>query len=219
MSIRNILFTVSVFFLLSSCDFVTKAYKETFDKQQTGDTDAPSENNEDVHEHPKLQDVRASRTAVEDINLLADAEKLGAVQQQLQRMFPEKTLSIFPPHIYFETARIRLQLVDPDIPENIDWYYYKAETDAWQKEEPVKTSVRDRRKPIQLDAIKFGTANSVYDQVIKKSAEIEGAKAPTTVYFSFHVPVWNWNARIVGSRSDYEFKADIDGKEIEFKRQ
>lgn len=220
MRIRNILFTVSVSCLLFSCEFVTKAYKETFNEQQVADDQSHAEDTGDKREHAAIRDRKdPEETAIQEINLLEDAEKLDAAQQQLQAMFPGKDLAVFPPHIYFEANRIRLQLVDPDIPENVDWYYYKTDTDAWQKEEPVKTSVRDRREPIPFDAVKFRIASNVYHQIAEKSAEIEGAEAPTTIYFSFHLPVWNWNARIIGSRSDYDFKADKDGKEIEFKRQ
>jgi len=226
MRLRNVLFTVSFSFLLFSCDFVTKAYKETFKGQEEDKKNQEvNENNilsESDDEMIRQQEQRISEdltSTIEEINLFEDAEKLDQIQQQLQAMFPEKSLEIFPPHIYFETKRIRLQLIDPDIPENIDWYYYRAETDTWQKEEPVKTRANDRRRPIPLNTIKFNTTNNIYHQLIEKSDDIEGAEVPSTIYFSFHVPVWNWNARITGSRADYNFKADKDGKEIEFNRQ
>lgn len=215
---RNILFIIGFSFLLFSCDAITQAYKETFGLQDDSKKNrkvtignTSSENGSD-----KQEDVISDHKVV---NLLEDAEKLDQIQQQLQALFPEKSLMIFPPHIYVETNRIRLRLVDPDIPENIDWYYYRADTDAWQKEEPVKTSVHDRSKPILLDNIQFGTAHHVYRQLIQKTQGIEGAELPSTIYFSFHVPVWNWNARIRGSRADYNFKADKEGKEIEFSKQ
>lgn len=133
-------------------------------------------------------------------------------------MFPEKSLEIFPPHIYFDTERIRLQLVDPDITENVDWYYYMAETESWEKEDPVKIRIHEQRNSIPLEAIQFSTANAIYRQLIEKAASVEGAEAPTSLNFSFHLPEWNWNARIYGSRADYDFEANKDGEEIAFKR-
>ena len=218
---RNIFFIVGILFLVSSCDFVSKAYKETFEESQNSRKEVQANDYSGVDEETMVVelDMDSIEAPTEHINLLENAAELTAVQQQLQAMFPGKHLSVFPPHIYFENSRIRLQLVDPDIPENVDWYYYTTESGVWERQDPVKTSAHIKRTPVNLDALKFSTASKVYQKVIEKAAVIEGAENPTTVYFTFHVPIWNWNARIVGSRSDYNFKADKEGNEIEFKKQ
>lgn len=145
-------------------------------------------------------------------------EKLDEIQAQLQEMFPGKSLQIRPPHIYFETDRIRLQLVDPEIPENVDWYYYLAKTDSWKKESPIKLRASELIESMPLNDITFGTASQVYQQVLEKTETIEGAEIPTSIYFSFHVSPRNWNAQIRGSRADYNYEADVNGNELKFKR-
>jgi len=146
MKIRNVLCIAGFSFLLCSCDFVMNAYKETFyhpdetvEDQGANEDEAFSESGGERRRRAAGSTIQNTPPVVEEINLLEDAAKLDEVQQRLQGMFPEKSLEIFPPHIYFETKRIRLQLVDPNIPGNIDWYYYRADTDAWEKEDPVKT--------------------------------------------------------------------------------
>lgn len=222
MNLKNILSLTGISVLLFSCDFTTKAYQETFKEQELPKADSvpTDKENKSIFELVSDASDNTEPAAVkEEINLLKDAKKLGQIQLQLQDMFPAKELFVFPPHIYFESDRIRLQLVDPDIPDNIDWYYYQTKTKTWQKEEPVKTHMHLKRTPVPLNVIKFSTAADIYDQLAEKVQAVEGAKIPSTVYFSFHVPVWNWNARITGSRADYDFKADKEGQEIEFKRQ
>lgn len=216
MKLYKILFAVMLSFLLASCDFVANAYKETFQDQKRTEVDTVANT---VAVTADLGEQKEEIPAVEPINILEDAEKLAEVQEKLQAMFPGKPLSIYPPHIYFDTDRIRLQVLDPNIQDNIDWYYYNAETDAWEKKEPVKTSVRIVREPIPLAAVQFSTAHRVYRQVVEKATEVEGAEIPGSIYFSFNVPKWNWNARIAGSRADYAFTADKDGKQMAFKKQ
>ncbi|MBD1431622.1 hypothetical protein H8B06_02195 [Sphingobacterium sp. DN00404] len=216
MKLYKILFAVMLSFLLASCDFVANAYKETFQDQQHTEVDTVANT---VAVTADFGEQKEEIPAVEPINILEDAEKLAEVQEKLQAMFPGKPLSIYPPHIYFDTDRIRLQVLDPNIQDNIDWYYYNAEADVWEKKEPVKTSVRIVREPIPLAAVQFSTAHRVYRQVLDKVTEVEGAEVPSSVYFTFNVPQWNWNARIVGTRADYAFKADKNGKQLEFKKQ
>lgn len=216
MRLHRIALSVGLLLLLTSCDFISTAYEETF--RTEGDT-----------EEGLSPDSTASTGAVGaaeevtpetvPVNILKDARKLDDIQEKLQAMFPGKPVSICPPHIYFNTDRIRVQVVDPDVPENVDWYHYDAETDRWEKKDPVKTSARIVRKPIPLTAVKFSTANSVYRQIAEKAAEIEGADTPTSLYFSFNTAKWNWNARIEGSRADYTFTADKDGRPTAFKKQ
>lgn len=203
-------------FLLSSCDFVQQAYKETFNQQDnsaTGDKEAGTNSGPS-----RYADETESESIPEKINLFEAGEELDAIQQQLQDMFPGKSLKVFPPHIYFQPERIRLQLVDPEIPENVDWYYYEAETGEWSKEEPIKISSTIHVEPMALDEVKFSTLTPVYKQILEKSKTVEGAEVPTAIYFSFHVKEWNWNTRIYGSRADYDFRADIDGNELSFER-
>ncbi|MBD1421970.1 hypothetical protein [Sphingobacterium chuzhouense] len=216
MKLHYLLLAGSLSLSLTSCDFVSTAYKETF--QIKNDTTVDTMADSILHAMTGAATQQAIETA-EQVNILEDATKLDQLQEKLQAMFPGKPLSIYPPHIYFDTDRIRLQVLDPDTPENIDWYYYNAETDAWEKKEPVKTSVRIVREPIPLAAVQFSTAHRVYRQVVEKATEVEGAEIPGSIYFSFNVPKWNWNARIAGSRADYAFTADKDGKQMAFKKQ
>ena len=223
---------------LTSCHYVNQAYRETFDlpaadtqpstSDQQGAVGGEWEQIEsgdlefDHSEEQAGQDEEEVTEIVEPapvINLLEEPEQLLKAKESLQALFPEKSLQIYPPHIYFEDDRIRLQLLDPDIPGNIDWYYYHTADSAWHKEEPVKTSVHIKRIPIALDAIPFEVAQVVYEQLKVKSEEIEGAELPTTVYFTINRKPWYWHTDIRGSRSDYAFETDVNGKEKSFKRR
>lgn len=223
MKLKLIFPLVAISFSLFSCDYVEKAYHETFGEQSKSndednhvdeENDVVSESIDKALENFFQEDVQPE----EEINLLEQPEKLDKIQAQLQEMFPGKSLQIRPPHIYFETDRIRLQLVDPEIPENVDWYYYQTKTDSWTKESPIKLRASELIKSIPLNDITFSTASKVYRQVLEKTETIEGAEIPTSIYFSFHISPRNWNTRIRGSRADYNYKADVHGNEMEFKR-
>lgn len=224
MNTRNILIIVGFSALLSSCDFVTKAYKETFDKDKqdhirSEDNNSPDEDRPESYTTNDIaKDEKASTPTLLEINLLNDAEKLAQAQQQLEAMFPGKNLLVYAPHISFSKTGIRLGLIDPDVSENIDRYSYETKTGSWQKNEPVKTRANQKIKVIPLRSIQFKTANSVYQQAINKSADIEGAIIPANIFFTFNTDTWNWNCRIEGSRSDYELRTDKDGKVTTFKR-
>lgn len=105
-----------------------------------------------------------------------------------------------------------------NIPEYIDWYSYSTETGKWEKGDPVKTSVRDKKIAIPLKSVNFSTAHLVYQQIMQKSTQIEGAVIPSNISFMFNVDEWYWSSRIEGRRSDYDFKTDKEGKEIKFER-
>ena len=214
MKIKTRFFFYSLPFLLISCDFVKQAYNETFGKETNETTTETHSETTKTEKNPET-----SSTASKEVNLLESPSELTKIQQELKAMFPGKTLKIYPPHIYFEEQRVRLQLINPDNTNEIDWYYYQAKTASWQKEDPVKLSTHFERNPILLDEIDFSMANNFYQQINTKAASVEGAKPITTVYFTFNLPQWNWNARIYGSRADYDFKTDKNGKEIEFEQQ
>ena len=217
---------------LTSCHYVNQAYRETFDlpaeetqpstsdqqgavggeweQIESGDLEFDhSEEQVGQNEEEVAEIVEPARV----INLLEDPEQLRKAKESLQALFPEKSLKIYPPHIYFEDDRIRLQLLDPDIPGNIDWYYYQTADSSWHKEEPVKTSVHIQRNPIALSQVDFRVAPRILEQLKVKAEEIEGAELPTTVYFTFNRSPWYWHGDIRGARSDYDFEADVNGKE------
>lgn len=205
MRFKNVLLIVSLIFLHFSCDKISQAYKETFDL---------------VYKSIEAKEVDSNVKVMkaDKYNLLEDSLKLAEIQEQLKSKFPDKVLNVYPPHIYFENDRVRLQLADPDIPGNIDWYYYELEVGDWEKKDPVKSRARDTKEPISIDEFYFSAAQAVYRQLIEKSKEIEGAEKPTSITFSFHVTPWNWSAIIRGTRSDYQFKADKEGRQMSFEK-
>ena len=218
MKLNSILIIVIISFSMNSCESITQAYNETFAKEEVEQN--LDENLDEITSESEFENLREieSKSAAKEINLFESAENLEKIQAQLQEMFPGKDLKVNPPHIYFEKERIRLQLIDPKIPENVDWYHYEAKTSEWKKENPVKTNTHVQFNPVSLDQFKFETANKVYLQTLEKVESIEGGEIPSTIYFSFHQKDWNWNTRIYGSRSDYDFKTDENGNELEFNR-
>lgn len=118
MNIRNVLIIVGVVVLLSSCDFATKAYKETFDNTKSANerSDEKSSSFESKHESYTVNsttvEVKTSSSTITDKNLLGNAQELAQAQKKLEEMFPKKVVSIYPPSIYFNLTGIRLQLVD-----------------------------------------------------------------------------------------------------------
>ena len=217
MKLNSILIIVIISFSMNSCESVTQAYNETFGNEEKVESNLEENFDEITSESENLREIE-SKSIVKEINLFENAENLEKIQAQLQDMFPGKDLKVNPPHIYFEQERIRLQLIDPEISENIDWYHYEGKTSEWKKGNPVKTNTHMPFTPVSLDEFKFETANKVYLEILKKLETIEGGEFPSTIYFSFHQKKWNWNARIYGSRSDYDFKTDENGNELEFNR-
>jgi|GEM_PF-1986129 len=224
MKFKPILITIIVLFSMISCDMITQAYNETFANEEKAEENTDENFDENLDEKTKamiksgILEKADSKPIAKEVNLFESAGNLEKIQAQLQDMFPGKDLKVNPPHIYFEKEQIRLQLIDPEISENIDWYHYEGKTSEWKKGNPVKTNAHMPFTPVSLDEFKFETANKVYLEILKKLETIEGGEFPSTLYFSFHQKKWNWNARIYGSRSDYDFKTDVNGNELEFKR-
>ena len=220
MRIRAFLYPVCLTFLLSSCDYINQAYKETFDISEERPGTRPNVDIADDYEDAFSNlEEELQEDVPQVINLFEAGDKLDTIQQQLQDMFPGKSVQVYPPHIYFQPKEIRLQLVDPDIADNIDWYSYKAETGAWSKGDPVKISMSRISDNLPLEAVRFSVLTPVYHQLLEKTETVEGGEIPSNIYFSFHVKPWNWNAWIYGSRADYNFETDIDGKELVFERR
>lgn len=219
MKLTYFFFLVSFSLSFVSCDFVSQAYNETFSLEKEEDSTIDSTQSNHSKMDDDLVQSNFDEKITEPTNLLNNKEGLLDIQQKLVEMFPDKSLKIYPPHIYFGKERIRLQLVNPADEGEVDWYFYHAKTGLWEKEDPVKITRHSKREPILLSEVDFGMANNVYLQVKEKTPSIEGAKPISTIYFSFNIPQWNWNTTIYGSRSDYTFRADKSGKEIFFKQR
>ena len=195
----------------TSCNQLNQAFRETFEldnpkKEITGkhalqEDNVKANNMTDGDSELELEDYGHEIVEIEksthEVNLFEDEKQLVRAKQRLQDLFPGKSLRIYPPHIYFEKDRIRLIMVDPNIPENIDWYYYHVADGSWSREEPVKTSIHTKRNSVAFDKMDFSIATQVYHQVKVKSELVEGAKLPTTIYLTINQNPWSWNANIL----------------------
>ena len=134
------------FLTFTSCHHITQAYRETFDLEDSESGDLTTDYSEfqepGFSEADDQELAEQSKDEENKFNLLSDPEHLVLIRKRLQDLFPEKILQVQAPHVYFEEDRIRLELVDPNIPENIDWYIYTESEGRWHKGQPIKTSKR-----------------------------------------------------------------------------
>lgn len=176
---------------------------------------------EEYLEEDKQQElIIKAREAIKKNSLFSSGDKLNEIQLKLTEMFPDEELRVFGYYIYFEYDRIRLSLVDPFNPENVDDYYYRENTRAWTKEQPVKLRAADKplEDSISLSDINFSDISRIYGIINEKSKDIEGAELVEYIYLRMENGNYFWKALINGARSDYDLEVEHEGDIIIFKK-
>lgn len=233
-----IAFLIGGLFSVTSCDEIKKAYNDTFKETSAqseleqiykGNT-APlvvteKKSAEDLYnEALKLLQEKELGDALETMvnelkeapkNFLADPERLKAIQQELQNLFPNKPLQISGSTVMIMNNMVRLDLADPDHPENVDTYIYQKVKNEykWVKGDPVKLSLSSEKPQPLVD---LSTAHKVFLLAKEKMKTIEGATIPTNVYYYLHNQ--KWQTTIDAARADYTLQTDTNGNLTKFEK-
>lgn len=209
--------------LMTACTPISQTFRDTFKEQEP---DVPTkETSTTLNEEDKKVDidgVTEREEVPEPINFLSDSAALAKAQQQLLELpqFQNKDLNFYSSIHFYGDGRVNIQLQDPDNLEYVDAYGYRD--GRWGKPQAVRISVQTdlHRSLAPLDAIKFTSVAAIFNQIVAKSQDIEGAEEVTHIYF-VHSPVFGkkeWYASVTGTREHYSIRADIEGKKVSFQQ-
>ncbi|WP_288763371.1 hypothetical protein [uncultured Weeksella sp.] len=173
-----------------------------------------------LQEYKEINFVEPMKNRINELkeapkNFLADPDKLKAIQQELQDLFPNKQLQISGGAIMINQNMVYLDLVDPENPEYVDNYTYRKVKNEfkWVKGDPVKSHrISKKTQPI----VDFSTANKLFLVAKEKMKTIEGANKPKNVYYYLHNQ--KWQTTIDAAREDYIVQTDTNGNLTEFKK-
>ncbi|WP_316802834.1 hypothetical protein [Pedobacter nototheniae] len=145
-------------------------------------------------------------------------EKAEAALKQLPQ-YAGKEIFIYKLAHFRDNGSIEIKLQHPKNPKYVDNYTYK--NGKWSEPEPEQLSVRDNIQSnlISLNNISFTSAARVNKTYNEKTAEIEGAKPTTSVYFYVRNGTVKWYpSSISGSRERYSIEFNSNGSLKSFNR-
>ena len=159
--------------------------------------------------------------------LLTDAKALQAAEDSLKALpqFKGKPLNVFQNIQFYggDTARIEIDIQDPEKPDNIDHYTYQD--GKWSEPQPVQISGGGDMKAnvTELDKIKFATVAEIAKTWGEKAKEVEAGDTELD-FVSFQLWVPNQTRRWITSdietpRAKASAEFNQDGSLKEFKKQ
>lgn len=182
--------------------------------------------NQSTEDQGKVTEVEIPGKAEEEKgNFLYSAERLKKAQEDLKNLpqFKGKEFNVFQTVHFYDRGLIKLEIQDPEKPENID--HYKYEKGKWYDPQPVQISgggnINDNVTPMK--DIDFTIVAKYAEIWSEKAKDIEGAENSEVdhVYFSLWVPnqTRSWNgSNIKGARAGYTLKLKLDGSIESFKK-
>lgn len=162
------------------------------------------------------------------VNLLRDAQALQAAEDALKALpqFGGKPLNVFQNvHFYGGSydSKIKINIQDPNNPENIDHYIYK--NGQWSEPQPVKLSGDGDMSAnvTPLDQIKFATVAEIAKVWHEKAVEVQAKETEADhIYFSLtvHLQKRSWEtSNIETDRAEYSLDFDQNGKLLDFSKR
>lgn len=231
---------------LNSCDYVKKAVEETFNNQEDSQENlkdtfhnpfssklrAQNQTIEKYREliqglYPTLDSLKFDYTMAmltheiekwnrTEISLLFQPERLDEIQAELYTVLNTEDILLYSSPLFVEHQRVRLPIVNPSNPNEVDWYWYESKTGKWAKKDPVKLTSRDLQNmegnSYPLATIKLRTAHQVLYEVINRFDEIGFIELPSSVTYYSHPHKQYWTISLRGDRSDYSLETDSQGK-------
>lgn len=239
---------VTVVFTFTSCDQVKEAYQETFRTTKNTDKKSKEvfynpfnsvkktqartldQYRKLLHtKYPDLDSVNIDRTikmvtdAVEkwnqtEVSLLFQPDTLDKIQAELYTELHTENVQLYASALFVEHQRVRLPIVNPSNPNEVDWYWYETQTGKWTKKEPVKQTkiakLATKEKGYPLASIKLRTASQVLYEVMKRLDEVGTIELPSSVTYFSHPHKPYWTISLKGDRADYTLETDPQGKFI-----
>lgn len=167
-------------------------------------------------------DVRTSLNREGEIMppIFYDPQRLREAQESLYSFMGTDELYIYSTYIYFERHRIRLSLLNPNNPSEVDDYYYRTETEEWTKEDPVRLSVKDldsmEEEISPIKEVDFGMAHKLFLEVLSRAGGLDGVEPLTVIYYRHK---WGqWGASINSERVDYSIQMNDNG-DVKFEQK
>lgn len=231
---------------LNSCDYVKKAVDETFKNTERTQENAKDTfhnpfssklraQNQTIEKYrelirelyPTLDSIKFDYTMAmltheiekwnrSEISLLFKPDKLDEIQAELYTVLNTKDVLLYSSPLFIEHQRVRLPVINPLNPNEIDWYWYETKTEKWTKKEPVRLSRRDlesiEKDSYPLASIKLRTAHQVLYEVIHRFDEIGLIELPSSVTYYSHPRKQYWTISLRGDRADYSLETDSQGK-------
>lgn len=221
--------TILLILFSFGCKQISKTVEETFSPKDTivpkkavepqADTTMHANFSITIETHSTTHTVK--HTKAPRSNFLTKESWLNKAEAALKALpqYAGKEIFIYSSIHFYNDGSIHAMLQHPEDPRYIDKYEYR--NGVWSAPEPQQVSVRDHidSRLVSLSKIRFITAAKIARIYNEKAAEVEGAKATTSVYIS----IWDNEARwlpttINGSRERYSIKFDKDGELKGFER-
>lgn len=163
---------------------------------------------------------------------LADAAALQKAEDTLNALpqFEGKPLSAFQNVNFYDgegsTARIEVDIQDPNNEKNVDHYTYDADTGTWSEPQPVQISgdgdMSGNLTP--LTDMKFADIANVVIPMWHEKAAVESFEpneaSPSLVTMALFVPNQDrfWQTSMENERSSYFLRVNLDGSLKSFKK-
>ena len=163
---------------------------------------------------------------------LADAGALQKAEDALKALpqFKGKPLSMFQNVHFYDgegsTARIEVDVQDPNNEKNVDHYTYQADVGTWSEPQPVQISgdgdMSGNLTP--LTDIKFADIANVVIPMWHEKAAAESFEpneaSPSLVSMALFVPTQDrfWQSRMENERASYFLRVNLDGSLKTFKK-
>ncbi|XXQ68168.1 hypothetical protein ACKLNO_11315 [Neisseriaceae bacterium B1] len=157
-------------------------------------------------------------------NPLTDAAALQKAQDQLQALpqFAGKELNVFQNVLFYDNNykhNIKVDVQDPDKPENIDHYEYSFKDGKWSEPSPVQLSGGGDMKPnlTPLKDVRFADVAekfiSLYQQTVEKEKLTPKLAVPDHVVFVLVVHNQDrfWQAPLDTDRAQMFLRMKPDG--------